>query len=124
VGGKKLDDKPDTKEGFYIGVGIPPEHPKARTFLKELNFWPVGLNDDEFRGLVMEYHRRMPELYEVLLGILAEGMKCGADVFDGFMEDAVANIKLLHYPPHTAQGIEEISLGGELSPLLFSHLQS
>jgi isopenicillin N synthase-like dioxygenase len=73
VGGKKLDDKPDTKEGFYIGVGFHLSIRKLGLFLKGPNFWPVGLNDDEFRRLVIEYHRRVPELHEVLVGILAEG---------------------------------------------------
>jgi isopenicillin N synthase-like dioxygenase len=112
IGGQKLDDKPDTKEGFYIGVELPTDHPEAGTFLKGPNFWPAALSDHDFKKPVMEYHERVLKLHELLLRILAEGMPYGGAIFDGFMEDAVANIKLLHYPPNAAKETEEISLGG------------
>ncbi len=113
VGGQKLDDKPDTKEGFYVGVELLADDPRAGTFLKGPNFWPAALNNDEFRKPVMEYHKQVLKLHEVLLRILAAGLPFGDDVFDKFMEDPVANIKLLHYPSNGAKEADELSLGGK-----------
>jgi isopenicillin N synthase-like dioxygenase len=123
VGRQKLGDKPDTKEGFYIGVELPVDDPKAGTFLKGPNFWPAALSDEEFRKPVMEYHKRVLGLHEALLRILAGGLPYGKDVFDEFMEDPVANIKLLHYPPNPTKDAEELSLGGK-SPDLISRFKA
>lgn len=102
VGGQKLDTQPDTKEGFYLGVEIPADDPRAGSFLKGPNFWPPSLSDEEFRTPLMNYHARVLELHEILINILAEGLEYdGAQmVMQEFMKDPVANIKLLHYPPN------------------------
>jgi isopenicillin N synthase-like dioxygenase len=112
--GQILDTKPDTKEGFYIGFEIPPEDPRAGTFLKGPNFWPASLSDEECRIPVMEYHARVLGLHELLLGILADGLEYeGArELMTGFMEDPVANLKLLHYPPNPRKEGEDESFGG------------
>jgi isopenicillin N synthase-like dioxygenase len=118
VGGQTLDVKPDTKEGFYIGVEVPADDPAAGTFLKGPNLWPASLRAEDFRTPVMEYHRRILGLHELLLRILAAGLsEQGKELMEGFMQDAVANIKLLHYPPNAKEGTEEQSIGGTSSPL-------
>jgi isopenicillin N synthase-like dioxygenase len=117
VGGQTLDVKPDTKEGFYIGVEVPADDPTAGTFLKGPNLWPASLRAEDFRTPVMEYHRRVLGLHELLLRILAAGLsEQGKELMEGFMQDAVANIKLLHYPPNAKEGAEEQSVGGTSSP--------
>lgn len=114
IGGQKLASIPDTKEGFYIGVETPADDPKAGSFLTGPNFWPEGLRDDEFREPVMAYHEQVLELHESLLRILAEGLEGGVGLFDDFMVDPVANIKLLHYPPTASENQAEVPLGGHL----------
>ena len=70
----------------------------------------------------MEYHAKVLELHETIMHILAEGLPYGNDVFDDFMKDPVANLKLLHYAPNPAKAGEEPSLGGMLSsPFVHSH---
>lgn len=119
VGDQKLDLKPDTKEGFYLGFDMDENDPRAGTFLKGPNFWPATLSEEEFKGPVMEYHARVLELHEILLKILALGLPYADNVFDEFMKDPVANIKLLHYPPNSPEEVtDEISLGGKLFDML------
>jgi isopenicillin N synthase-like dioxygenase len=113
--GQKLDVKPDTKEGFYLGFDIDENDPRAGTFLKGPNFWPAALTEEEFKIPVMEYHTKVLQLHETLLKILAIGLPYEDDVFDDFMKDPVANIKLLHYPPNLPrESPDELSLGGGL----------
>jgi isopenicillin N synthase-like dioxygenase len=57
----------------------------------------------------MEYREHMICLAKVIMHILAEGLSYGAEVFDEFMEDPVASVKLLHYPPRPDAGEQ---LGG------------
>jgi isopenicillin N synthase-like dioxygenase len=119
VGDQKLDVRPDTKEGFYIGVEMDEKDLESGTFLKGPNFWPDALSDDKFRGPVMTYHQRVLEVHEVLLGILEEGLSGvnlmedeGRKTFEEFRRAPVANLKLLHYPPRVKGSDEEESIGG------------
>jgi len=115
VGVQKLDTKPDTKEGFYLGFDMDKNDPQAGTFLKGPNFWPAALTEEEFKQPVMEYHTKLLKLHETLLKILAIGLPYEDNVFDVLMKDPVANIKLLHYSPNPPkESPSELSLGGEL----------
>jgi isopenicillin N synthase-like dioxygenase len=119
IGGQKLDHKPDTKEGFYIGFEMDEADPEAGTFLKGPNLWPDGLSDEVFRTPVMEYHAKVVEVHETLLKILALGLPYEDNVFDDLMRDPVANLKLLHYPPNPPiEGGDGFSLGGKFSIFL------
>jgi isopenicillin N synthase-like dioxygenase len=126
VGGQKLDHKPDTKEGFYIGFEMDDADPQAGTFLKGPNFWPAGLSDEVFRTPVMEYHAKVLEVHKTPLKILALGLPYEDNVFDNLMRDPVANLKLLHYPPNPPiESGEDLSLGGEFNISLnwsYSHI--
>ena len=66
----------------------------------------------------MEYHGQVLKLHELLLKILVAGLPHGEDVFDGFMTNLVANIKLLHYPPNPSKRGEWLPLGGKYPSLL------
>lgn len=124
AGSQSLDDRPDTKEGFYVGVEMDKCNPEAGTFLKGPNVWPEDLEENMFKGPVMEYHRRVLKLHEILLGILEEGLigeglmgNGGKAILEEFRRDPVANLKLLHYPTYgmvdDEGGEEEESIGGE-----------
>lgn len=117
MGGQVLDKTPDTKEGFYIGVETPADDPRSGEFSIGPNFWPEALSGEEFRAPVMEYHAQGMRVHEILLGIMAEGLPYGNDVFDELMTDPVANIKLLHYPPNPAKNGEQAPIGGQSSHL-------
>ncbi|PVH83031.1 Clavaminate synthase-like protein [Cadophora sp. DSE1049] len=107
IGGQVLDKKPDSKEGFYIGVEIPPDDSRCGEFSMGPNFWPEALSDEDFREPVMRYHAEGLRVHEILLRIMAMALPYGDDVFDALMTDPVANIKLLHYPPNPASSAGE-----------------
>jgi len=114
VGGQKLDHKPDTKGGFYIGFEMDEADPQAGSFLKGPNFWPAALCDEVFRTPIMEYHAKVLKVHETLLKVLALGLPYEENVLDALMRDPVANLKLLHYPPKQPEtGPDDFSLGGE-----------
>jgi isopenicillin N synthase-like dioxygenase len=60
IGEQKLDVKPDTKEGFYVGVEMDEDDAEAGCFLKGPNLWPEGLGEEgrvtfrEFRGILWQ----------------------------------------------------------------------
>ncbi|KAF4636913.1 hypothetical protein G7Y89_g1178 [Cudoniella acicularis] len=101
IGGQVLEDgkTPDAKEGIYIGAEIPADDPQAGGFLQGPNMWP-DLLEEQYRKPIVEYRERMLHLAETLVTILALGLPYGADIFENFMKDPVANLKLLHYPPN------------------------
>ncbi|KAH7371916.1 hypothetical protein BKA64DRAFT_269417 [Cadophora sp. MPI-SDFR-AT-0126] len=111
LGGQVLDKKPDSKEGFYIGVEISPDDPRCGDFSMGPNFWPEALSDKEFREPVMQYHAEGVRVHETLLRIMAMALPYGDDIFDSLMTDPVANVKLLHYPPNPALSTREAPIG-------------
>lgn len=69
--------------------------------------WP-DLPENEYRISIMEYRKKVLRLAETILTILALGLPYGSDVFNEFMKQPVANLKLLHYPPNKSK----VRLGG------------
>lgn len=99
-------------QAFRIGRDVPKEEPVWGTYLYGSNLWPT-LPDHEFKTPAMKYRDHMLRLATEILKILARGLPCSDDVFNDFMQDPVASVKLLHYPPQEDDGCEAI--GGELS---------
>lgn len=107
---------PDLKEGYYIGVDMPPSDPAvvARRFFMGPNVWPepslLGL--DEFRKPAEAYFESMLSLSRTVMKILARTLPYGPNVFDSFVENPAAPLRFLHYPPGRAPG----DAGGEVKP--------
>ncbi|KAE8445365.1 hypothetical protein EG329_013487 [Mollisiaceae sp. DMI_Dod_QoI] len=104
IGGQVLEEgkMPDVKEGIYIGEEIRADEARAGKFLQGPNMWP-SLPEHEYRIPIMEYREKMIRLAETILNILALGLPYGSDVFNEFMEQPIANLKLLHYPPNESK---------------------
>lgn len=88
--------------------------PSYGTYLYGPNLWP-NMPQEDFKAPVMEYREHMLRLATEIMKILAKGLPYGDDVFDDFMRDPVASVKLLHYPTQAQDG--EKAVGGE------SHLE-
>lgn len=100
-------------KGIYFGEDVPADDPRAGRFLQGPNQWPK-LPRDEFHAPIMDYRKRLLDLSNVLLRIIAEGLPYGPNIFDDFVVGPVGNVRLLHYPPQESK--DELQLGG-LCPL-------
>jgi isopenicillin N synthase-like dioxygenase len=84
-------------QGYYVGREVPASE---IGFLRGPNQWPAHLPENEFRKPVMEYWEHTVQLCHTLLEILVIGLGHNPSVLTNFTKDPVANLKLLHYPPH------------------------
>ncbi|WP_218511278.1 isopenicillin N synthase family oxygenase [Variovorax sp. dw_308] len=90
---------PDLKESFYIGEETPADDPRvlAGRFNTGPNQWPDGLPG--FHETMSEYFAEAHVLGTLLVRALAVSLSLTPDHFDGYLEDAAATLRLLHYPP-------------------------
>ncbi len=90
---------PDLKENFYLGRELPMDHPAvmARKFNHGPNQWPPGMLG--FRPTMRAYYEAMLDLSERVMGALATALHLPDAAFAAFMQEPMATLRLLHYPP-------------------------
>jgi isopenicillin N synthase-like dioxygenase len=93
---------PDLKEGYYIGADLGPDDPRvaAGLFNHGPNQWPADL--PLWRETMEAYFVQMLALCRTMMRALALALRLPDDHFDGFCEDPMATLRLLHYPPQPA----------------------
>ena len=93
---------PDLKESFYIGAEVAADDPRVRAgrFNTGPNQWPEGL--PEFRAVMARYYQAAYALGALVVRGLALSLQVPASHFDGYLTDAAATLRLLHYPPQPA----------------------
>ncbi|WP_027015377.1 isopenicillin N synthase family dioxygenase [Comamonas composti] len=93
---------PDLKESFYLGAELAASDSRvqASRFNTGPNQWPSGLRG--FRRTMLDYYRAAYELGVCLVRGLALSLQLPANHFDGYLQDATATLRLLHYPPQPA----------------------
>jgi isopenicillin N synthase-like dioxygenase len=105
---------PELKEGFYVGEEISKTHPY---FLEKKlnsgpNIWPENIpNAQKFKETSMAYYSTVCSLAKDILGVIALTLDLPETYFDDFTKDAVATMRLLHYPPQPADADEKLSRG-------------
>jgi isopenicillin N synthase-like dioxygenase len=102
--------KGDLKEGFYFGRDLPLDHPSAQkgTFGCGPNVYPEGVsNPAHFRNTIALYHATMSRLAQDVLQVLALTLDLSPNAFDEFGENALAILRLLHYPPQPPDASED-----------------
>ena len=83
-------------------------------FLMGPNLWPPPsmVPEKAFREPMEKYYDLMFNLSLTVMDILAAGLPYGPNVFDEFVSnDAVASIRLLHYPPQTTSAENQLGAG-------------
>jgi len=105
---------PELKEGFYIGEEISKEHPYFinKRLNSGPNFWPERMpNVEGFKQVAMDYYHAMHVLAKDVLTVIAQTLNLDPYYFKDFTTDAVATLRLLHYPPQAPDSDEKISRG-------------
>jgi isopenicillin N synthase-like dioxygenase len=95
---------PDLKEGYYIGPEHAADDPRviAGMFNHGANQWPASR--PQFKPVMQAYLDIMLELSARMMGGIALSLDLPEDYFAGYCTDAMATVRLLHYPPQPARG--------------------
>ena len=100
IGQQALDQTPDLKEGYYIGVDRGPDDPlvQAGTPNHGANQWATLLPG--WREHFEAYFAMMQTLSAQLMGGLALSLALNEHYFDALIDNPMPVLRLLHYPPH------------------------
>jgi polar amino acid transport system ATP-binding protein len=103
LGGELTSNRPDWKEGLYLGSELGPEHPRVRagTILHGANLWPPGMDGiDGFRDTVLAYIDALTRLGHALMGgfALALGLPERWFADSGGTADPLILLRLFNYP--------------------------
>lgn len=96
---------PDLKEGIYLGEDLPLDHPyvKGKKFNCGPNLYPGTIDDPEgFKMVVDTYFQTLLGVAKDILRALSLTLDLPEDWFDGFTNGGIAILRMLHYPPQTA----------------------
>ncbi len=109
-----IGSAPDLKESFFMGSDLGPDHPYVRRGVPGYgaNRW---LPDNSrglatFRSTIEAYYLQVKAVSEMLLGAFALAMALPEDYFNGALEDPIATLRLIHYPPQPAK-VEQNQIG-------------
>lgn len=114
LGGELTMGRPDWKEGLYLGLEHPPDHPDvlAGTPTHGANPWPGHPRVAELAGLVVEYLAAMTDLGQRLMSIIAVALGLSANYFlERFTSEPTVLLRMFHYPHDLAEpsmwGVQE-----------------
>jgi isopenicillin N synthase-like dioxygenase len=100
LGGELTSNRPDWKEGLYLGSELGAEHPRVRagTILHGANLWPLGMPG--FRETVLAYIDALTRLGHALMGGLALALGLPERWFAeaGGTADPLLLLRLFNYP--------------------------
>jgi isopenicillin N synthase-like dioxygenase len=96
---------PDLKEGYYVGPEHSPNDPRviAGTFNHGANQWPA--QRPNFRAVMMAYLAVMLDLSARMMRGIALSLDLPENYFERYCSDAMAMVRLLHYPPHPVHAL-------------------
>jgi isopenicillin N synthase-like dioxygenase len=98
LGGELTSNRPDWKEGLYLGSELGPEHPRVRAgvILHGANLWPAI---EGFRATVLAYIAALTRLGHALMGGIALGLGLPEHWFANHgTADPLILLRLFNYP--------------------------
>jgi isopenicillin N synthase-like dioxygenase len=98
LGGELTSNRPDWKEGLYLGTELPRDHPRVRAgvILHGPNLWPPI---DGLRETVLAYMAALERLGHALMGGIALGLGLPERWFDEHgTADPLILLRLFNYP--------------------------
>ncbi len=103
LGEERLDAaKPgDAKEAFNIGWDLPLDHPEviAGKPFRSVNVWPAVKSFSDFRSTMLAYFDACHQLGMQLHRALTHDLGVAENFFDDKLDQPLATLRLLHYPP-------------------------
>jgi len=95
---------PDLKEGYYVGPEHAADDPRviAGMFNHGANQWPAAR--PRFKPVMEDYLAVMLALSARMMAGVALSLDLPEDYFASYCTDAMATVRLLHYPPQPAHG--------------------
>lgn len=106
LGEERLDaSKPgDVKAAFNIGLDLPADHPEvlAGKPFRGVNVWPKATVLPDFRATMLSYFDACHCLGMRLHRALAHDFSVAENFFDDKLDQPLATLRLLHYPPRPA----------------------
>ncbi len=102
----------DVKEAFNMGWDLPADHPDvvARKPFRGVNVWPDTQALPQFRATMLEYFNACHQLGLQLHRALAQELGVAENFFDDKLDQPLATLRLLHYPPRPER-FEEGQIG-------------
>ncbi|GLJ16544.1 hypothetical protein SUGI_0283050 [Cryptomeria japonica] len=100
---EKLDPskqtKGDCKEGYYIGVEVAKDDPRATKRFFGSNVWPSEEILPGWRQIMEKYHQEALNVGRKVARLIALALNLNANFFDKpeILEDPIAILRLLHY---------------------------
>lgn len=91
--------KGDCKEGYYLGVEVQEDDPRASRDFYGPNVWPSADLLPQWRETMEKYHAEALKVGKRLSSLIALALDIEADFFTkpGKMDDPMAVLRLLHY---------------------------
>jgi isopenicillin N synthase-like dioxygenase len=99
AGGELTAGVADLKEGLYLGIDHPPEHPGVRRGLPLHGPNPVPQRPADLVELARRWMDEVTATGRTLLSAMAVGLGLAPDWFDRWCADPVVLLRIFRYPP-------------------------
>ncbi|CAH9084002.1 unnamed protein product [Cuscuta europaea] len=89
----------DYKEGYYIGIELPEDHPEAERSFYGPNKWPTEDILPGWREAMEKYHQQAFKVAKEIARIIALALDMDVDFFQRpeYLGNPIATLRLLHY---------------------------
>ncbi|MBV8536386.1 MAG: isopenicillin N synthase family oxygenase [Alphaproteobacteria bacterium] len=100
----------DLKEAFNVGLDLSPDDPQivAKKPFRAVNLWP---DLPGWRATILTYYDSCMRVSRILHHGFALDLGIAEDFFDDKVDQPIATLRMLHYPPAPAAGTDQPGAG-------------